>query len=70
MLSMNHLVLDSLKSDPGWQSQSIPGFHSYLFVQFTSLYDTHMTILYKNAKCELAFEKTSKYKHVDIDIHC
>lgn len=28
-------------SDSGWWSPSAPGFHSYLFVQFASLYNTY-----------------------------
>lgn len=39
-LGINCLLLDSPKSDPGWESQSAPCVHSYLFARIASLYDT------------------------------
>jgi hypothetical protein len=45
MLTMNHLALESPKPDPGCQSQSALGVHSYVFEGLYSLSDTCKDLL-------------------------
>lgn len=62
-LVINHLSLASLKSYPGGQNQSALGFHSYLFMRFTSLYDTcrdaHRKKLAKRYPCSVIKAETN-----------